>query len=156
MAALKNQKYAIVTSQAEVVIVKKMGVAEKNIFQIHQCRELIQQMHLGDVLCVASVRCIAIGTFDFYVTMLELEKRSIEFQSANEKYLNFSTLKPLPAVCVKSIRVLAEHEREFLEMIGNSRMNTASKNTLAQRIKSEFMTCLCVMFCNDGIRKRGA
>ena len=155
MATVKNQKYAIITSQAEVVTVKKMGVDEKNIFPFQSYKGLIPRMSAGDILCVASIRCIAIGACDFWNIICELRKRGIEFRSANEKYLDFSTLKPLPVVILDGIKMVVNHENDFIRFVQNSGLNIASKNTLNQRIRDEFLTVLCIMFNNDGIRKRG-
>lgn len=156
MATLRNQKYALITSQSEIVHVKKMGVSEQNIVPYNQCQQLLQKMSRGDVICVASVRCFATGVYDFWMKMQWLSNQGIEFQSAQEKYLNFSTLKPLSPMTLDSIRILAGHEYEFLQMIQNWRLPDNGKRTLLQRISSEFMTCLCVMFRNNGIRKQGS
>lgn len=155
MATVKNQKYAIITSQADIVTVKKMGVNERNIYEYQKHQELSKRLMPGDILCVASIRCIAVGAYDFWLIMCRLRERGIEFRSASEKYLDFSTLKPLAIVIVDSIRNLVEHENDFVRLIQNSSMNVTSKNILSQRIRNEFLNCICIMFSNDGIRKRG-
>lgn len=152
---MKNKKYAVVNSKGEIPLVKKMSVADHNIFPYSQCRELVAKMSSGDILCVASVNCFATGVYDLLSKFQCLSSRGIEFQSAQEKYLNFSIINPLSHVTLESIRILAQHEYEFTQMIRNSKLNVSEKEMLIQRIQSEFLTCLCVMFRNNGIRKRG-
>lgn len=156
MATVKNLKYAVVTSDADVVVARKMGGLDKNMVTFQQRKQLVHNMMPGDVLCVPSIWCIATGVYDFYRLMRELESKKIEFRSARECYLNFSNLKPLQAVCVDSVQLLARHEFEFNRFVQVSKLPEPSKAVLQQRICNEFMACLCIMFCNDGIRKRGA
>ena len=157
MAEVKvaNKKYAVVSSEGEKVIVRKMGVAERNIYGYPQYGELIRQMGSGDVLCVASISCFAVGACDMLQKFQWLIEKGIEFRSAQERYLDFSIIKPLSYATKASIRTLAIHEHEFVQMLGNSRLSIPDKNVLIRRIENEFLTCICVMFSNDGIKKKG-
>lgn len=155
MATIKNQKYAIVSTQEDVSIVKKMGVKESAIVNVANYGQLIGQMRAGDILCVASISSFATGVEDFRSKIFYLINKGIEFQSAYERYLNFSLTKNITPVTAHTINVLAERELDFMGMVWNSRLNMESKQTLVRRIGQEYLACLRVMFESNGILKRG-
>lgn len=155
MAEITNQKYGVASCDGEISILKKMGVAERNIFNISRCNELLNRMMLGDILCVASVKSFSVSSYDLVNKMLFLSNRGIEFQSGNEKYLSFSAIKPLSVVTVQTLKNIAQREYEFVQYIQKSNLNKFDKIKLISKIQYESLTDIVLVFNNNGIRKKG-
>ena len=154
MAKISNEKYAIVCSNAEMQIVKKMGVQEKNIYNISFANELFRRMTAGDILCVASIGSFAYGGYDLFCKMQQLSNHGIEFQSGNERYLNFSVIKPLSVVCGEALRNFAVREYEFIQWIQAGTVSSQVKNQLIKRIQWETINDIILVFGNNGIKRK--
>lgn len=155
MAEITNQKYGVASCDGEISVLKKMGVAERNIFNISRCNELLNRMMLGDILCVASVKSFSVSSYDLVNKMLFLSNRGIEFQSGNERYLSFSAIKPLSVVTAQTLKNIAQREYEFVQDIQKSNLNKFDKIKLISKIQYESLTDIVLVFNNNGIRKKG-
>lgn len=155
MARIRNEKYGISSSNADVHILKQMGVSDKNIYPLSNANTLFKQMFAGDILCVASVGSFAVGAYDLFSKMVFLSNNGIEFRSGNEKYLNFSSVAPLSMVSRSTLENFAKREIEFAKYVQVGNISNVAKTQLANRIRWEFLTSITNVFRNEGIKKRG-
>ncbi len=154
MANVKNEKYGIASCNAEVDALKRMGVQERNIYWTGNCNGLFQRISFGDVLCVCNVKSFAVGAYELYNRLEYLKMRGIEFRSLNEKFLNFSSAKPLPKTTVQVLGNLASREHEFVLWIYNGAVSKDVKNQLISRVRWEFLTNVVLMFSSNGVKHR--
>ena len=84
-----------------------------------------------------------------------LSNNGIEFQSGNEFYLNFSSVKPLSVVTVETLKAFASREVEFVKWVHGSRLPDAGKVRLINRMQSESLADIALVFANNGIKKKG-
>lgn len=156
MAKICKQRYGIASCSGEIPVLKKMGVPERNIFDVARCNELLHRIMIGDTLCVVNVKAFAIGVYDLVSKMLYLSNNGIEFQSGNERYLCFSPIKPLSVVTVQTLKSYAQREYEFVQWIQTSKLNNEVKTRLISRIRYEYLTDIALVFSNNGICKKGS
>lgn len=154
MAKISNERYAIVSSEGERHLVNKMGVVDKNIYDINMGNELIKRLSAGDTLCVASINSFSAGGYDLFCKLQYLSNQGIEFQSLNERYLNFSVLKPLPPVVCEALRNFAAREYEFLRWIQSGTVSNNVKAQLVNRVQWETLADIMLVFGNNGIKRR--
>ena len=154
MAKISNEKYAIVSSEGEKHLVSKMGVADKNTYDITLGGELLKRMVAGDTLCVASVSSFAFGGYDLFCKLQYLSNQGIEFESFNEKYLDFSVLKPLSASVCNTLRNLAEREHEFVRWVQAGTVSNNVKTQLVNRIRFETLNDIILIFNNIGLKRK--
>lgn len=150
-----TQKYGVICRNGESHVVKKMGVPEKNIVGVGAMNALMNRMTAGDTLCVPTISSFAGGAYDLLCKLQFLSNRGIEFQSGNEFYLNFSSIKPLSVVTVDTLKNFASREVEFVQWVQTSQLSDAAKVPLINRVRAEFLTDIMIMFNNNGIRKKG-
>lgn len=155
MSNMKNEKYAIVSSEGEVYVVRKMGVAEKNIYKIAETNQLLRQMSAGDTLCVASIHSFASGVHDLCSKLQFLSKSGIEFKSGNEKFLNFSVVSPLSIATYDTLETMAVREADFMNYIRTEEIRAIMKTQLINRIGWENLAIVSLVFKSEGIKKRG-
>lgn len=155
MAKISNEKYGVASCNGEILVLKKMGVQERNIISFSRCNELFHRIMVGDTVCVPNIKSFAVGAYDLVNKMLYLSNNGIEFQSGNERYLSFSTVRPLSVVTVQTLKNIAQREYEFVQWIQNSKLSSDVKLQLISRIRYEFLTDIVLVFGNNGIRKKG-
>lgn len=156
MTREKNKKkYAVVGNWNEMHIVQKMGVQEKNVIESNRINELLNHIVAGDVLCVATVVSFATGAYDLFCKMQYLANCGVEFKSGREKYLNFSSVNPLSLGTVEILRDFASREKAFAEWVKQSKLPDKAKPQLIGRICAESLADISLVFCNNGIRKKG-
>ena len=155
MAKKEVEKFAIVRSEAEIPVVRKMGVPQSHIAGFEQREKLVGDMHTGDVLCVGSVRMVATGVADLGQFLEICYAKGILFQSACEKALSFSQTTALSPAVRTILHTIARNETEFIGMIKNSTLKDRDKLILMSRIRQEYMNFVCMMFNNNnGIIKQ--
>ncbi|MBD5513340.1 MAG: hypothetical protein HDR06_01480 [Lachnospiraceae bacterium] len=150
-----SRKYGVIFQQTEAHVVRKMGVADENIVGASELNALLEHMAAGDTLCVPTLSSFAGGAYDLFCKMLFLSGRGIEFQSGNEHYLNFSSIHPLSAVTVETLKEFAAREVEFVKWINCSKLPDTAKIPLINRIRSESLADIMLVFKNNGIKKKG-
>lgn len=150
-----SQKYGIIRGHNEAHVVRKMGVVEKNIIGVNGLNALLNRMTAGDVLCVPTISSFAGSAYDLFCKMQFLSNRGVEFQSGNEYYLNFSSVKPLSMVTVETLKLFAVREVEFVQWIHTSKLTDAAKVPLINRIQTESLANIALVFANNGIKKKG-
>lgn len=148
-------KYGVICRDGESHVVKKMGVVEDNIVGAGALNDLLNRMLAGDTLCVHTVSSFAGGAYDLFCKLQFLSSRGIEFQSGNEFYLNFSSIKPLSVVTVETLKNFAAREVEFVQWVQSSQLPDTAKVPLINRVRSESLTDIMIVFNNNGIRKKG-
>ena len=149
------RKYGVIRGRAETHIVRKMGVPDKNIVGINGMNALLNSMSAGDILCVPTIASFSGGAYDLFCKMQFLSNNGIEFQSGNEFYLNFSSVKPLSVVTVETLKAFAAREVEFVKWVHGSRLPDAAKVPLINRIQAESLADIALVFANNGIKKKG-
>ena len=149
------RKYGVISQNGESHVVKKMGVSDQNIVGFSALNALLNRMSAGDVLCVPTISSFAGGAYDLFCKLQFLSNRGIEFQSGNEFYLNFSSIKPLSVVAVETLKNFASREVEFAQWVKSSQLSDAAKVPLINRIRAESLTDIMIVFNNNGIRKKG-
>lgn len=150
-----SRKYGVICRQSEAHVVRKMGVADRDITGIDGMNGLLAHMDAGDILCVPTIVSFAAGAYDLFCKMQFLSNRGIEFQSGSERYLNFSPVHPLPAATVETLKNFALREAEFVKWVQCSRLPDTAKMPLANRIQAESLADIAFVFKNNGIRGRG-
>lgn len=155
MAKICNEKYGVASSNGEISVLKKMGVSERNIINISKCNEVFNHITVGDILCVPSVKSFAFGAYDLVNKMIYLSNNGVEFQVGNERYLSFSTIRPLSVVTVQTLKNIAQREYEFVQWVQNSKLGNDAKTQLISRIRYESLTDIVLIFNNSGIKKKG-
>jgi len=148
-------KYGVVRQQGEAHVVRRMGVSDRNIIGTDGLNDLLNRMVAGDILCVPTIASFAGSAYDLFCKMQFLSNRGVEFQSGNEAYLNFSSLKPLSVVSVETLKVFALREVEFVKWVQGSRLPDAAKVQIIRRIQEEALVAVALVFKNNGIKKRG-
>lgn len=116
---------------------------------------MLNQIQLGDTLCVASVKALAVGGVDLFRKMQFLSNKGVDFSSGNERYLNFSVTQPISAVSLETLRNIAQREHEFVELLLKCQINSGLRDQLISRIQWECMTDIVLIFRNKGVMKRG-
>lgn len=149
------QKYGVICRNGESHVLKKMGVPEYNIIGVGALNDLLIRMLAGDILCVPTVSSFSGGAYDLFGKIQFLASRGIEFQSGNEFYLNFSSIKPLSVVTVETLKNFAAREVEFVRWVQASQLPDAAKVPLISRIQAESLKDLMIVFNSNGIRKKG-
>lgn len=149
------EKYGVVCRNGESHVVKKMGVPEKNIVAVNAMNALFNRMQAGDALCVPTISSFSGGAYDFFCKLQFLSSRGLEFQSGNESYLNFSSIKPLSVATVETLKNFATREVGLVNVIKTLELQDEVKISLINRICAETLTDLVIVFSNNGIRKRG-
>lgn len=109
----------------------------------------------GDTLCVPTVASFASGACDLWLKMQSLSGRGVGFQSGCERYLNFSSTSPLPAVVAETLKAFASREAGVVRWGQCSSLPDAAKVALAGHIRAEFVADIALVFQNNGIRKKG-
>lgn len=150
-----TQKYGVICRNGESHVLKKMGVAEDNIIGAGALNALLNRMLAGDTLCVPSISSFSGGAYDLFCKLQFLASRGIEFQSGNEFYLNFSSIKPLSVVTVETLKNFAAREVEFVRWVQTSQLPDTAKVPLINRIQAESLADIALVFANNGIKKRG-
>ena len=150
-----SQKFGIISRPEEAHIVRKMGVTGGRIVGIQGLNPLLAHMSAGDALCIPTVSSFASGAYDLFCKMQYLSGRGIEFQSGNERYLNFSSVRPLSAVEVETLKFFASREAEFSRWVQCSKLPDVAKASLVKRIQAEYLANVVAVFYNSGIKKRG-
>lgn len=150
-----SQKYGVICQRNEAHVVRKMGVDDKNIVGTDGLNALLNHMTAGDVLCVPTIASFSGGAYDLFCKMQFLSNRGVEFQSGNECYLNFSSVKPLSVVAVETLKAFASREVEFVKWVQGSRLPDAAKVPLINRIHAESLADIALVFANNGIKKKG-
>ncbi len=150
-----TQKYGVICRNGESHVLKKMGVAEDNIIGVGALNALLNRMLAGDTLCVPSISSFSGGAYDLFCKLQFLASRGIEFQSGNEFYLNFSSIKPLSVVTVETLKNFAAREVEFVRWVQTSQLPDTAKVPLINRIQAESLADIALVFANNGIKKRG-
>lgn len=84
MAVLKNMKYGLISRQEEFLLLKKLGVAERNIYSLESFEVLARQLQAGDTVVVKSVRGCFPSMHQFYAFLLRLQELGVEFISNQE------------------------------------------------------------------------
>ncbi len=118
-------------------MVKKMGVSDQNIVGVSALNALLNRMSAGDVLCVPTMASFAGGAYDMFRKLQFLSNRGIEFQSGNEWYLNFSSIKPLSVATVETVKNFAGREVEFVHWVKECQLSDAASIPLIRRIQVE-------------------
>lgn len=116
--------------------------------------DLLSRMSAGDTLCVPTVASFSGGAYDLFCKLQFLSSRGIEFQSGNECYLNFSSIKPLSVVTIETLKNFASREAEFVRWVQASNLADAVKVPLISRIRAEALQNLVIVFNTNGIRKK--
>lgn len=150
-----SQKYGVICQRNEAHVVRKMGVSDKNIVATNSLNALLNHMNAGDILCVPTVSSFSSGAYDLFCKMQYMSNRGVEFQSGNEFYLNFSSVKPLSVVTVETLKMFASREVEFVKWAQDSRLPDAAKVPLMNRIQAESLADIALVFANNGIKKKG-
>lgn len=150
-----SQKYGVICQRNEAHVVRKMGVSDKNIIGTNGLNALLNRMTAGDILCIPTVSSFAGSAYDLFCKMQFLSNRGVEFQSGNESYLNFSSVKPLSVVTVETLKAFALREVAFVEWVQGSRLPDAAKVPLMNRIQAESLANIALVFANNGIKKKG-
>ncbi len=149
------RKYGVIRGRAETHVVRKMGVPDKNIVGIDGLDALLNHMRAGDVLCVPTIASFSGSAYDLFCKMQYMSNRGVEFQSGNEFYLNFSSVKPLSVVTVETLKAFASREVEFVKWVRYSKLTDAAKVPLINRIQTESLADIALVFANNGIKKKG-
>lgn len=149
------KKYGVICRNGESHVLKKMGVSDDNIIGAGALGDLLNRMLAGDTLCVPTISSFSGGAYDLFCKLQFLASRGIEFQSGNEFYLNFSSIKPLSVVTVETLKNFAAREVEFVQWVKNSQLPDAAKVPLINRVQAESLKDLMIVFNNNGIRKKG-
>lgn len=149
------QKYGVICRNGESHVLKKMGVSEDNIVGVNALNDLLNRMLAGETLCVPTISSFSGGAYDLFCKLQFLSSRGIEFQSGNEFYLNFSSIKPLSVVTVETLKNFASREVEFVRWVQTSQLPDAAKVPLINRIQAESLKDLMIIFNTNGIRKKG-
>ncbi len=149
------KKYGVICRNGESHVLKKMGVSDDNIIGAGALGDLLNRMLAGDTLCVPTVSFFSGGAYDLFCKLQFLASRGIEFQSGNEFYLNFSSIKPLSVVTVETLKNFAAREVEFVQWVKNSQLPDAAKVPLINRIQAESLKDIMIVFNSNGIRKKG-
>ncbi|MCM1267480.1 MAG: hypothetical protein NC302_06205 [Bacteroidales bacterium] len=150
-----NRKYGVVRQHSEAYVVRKMGVHDKNIIGTGSLNALLNRLAAGDILCVPTIASFAGSAYDLFCKMQFLSSRGVEFQSGNESYLNFSSVKPLSVVSVETLKIFAIQEVEFIKWIQASELPDAAKVPIINRIQAESLAAIALVFKNNGIKKKG-
>lgn len=150
-----TQKYGVICRNGESHVLKKMGVADDKIIGANALNNLLNRMLAGDTLCVPSISSFSGSAYDLFCKLQFLASRGIEFQSGNEFYLNFSSIKPLSVVTVETLKNFATREVEFVRWVQYSKLSDEAKVPLINRIQTETLKDLMIMFNSNGIRKKG-
>ncbi|MCM1047211.1 MAG: hypothetical protein NC433_02150 [Clostridiales bacterium] len=150
-----NRKYGVVRQHSESHVVRKMGVYDRDIVGTGSLNALLNRMVAGDVLCVPTIASFAGSAYDLFCKMQFLSSRGVEFQSGNESYLNFSSVKPLSVVSVETLKLFALREVEFIKWIQASGLPDAAKVPIINRIQAEFLASVALVYKNNGIKKKG-
>lgn len=149
------RKYGVIRGRAETHVVRKMGVPDKNIVGINGLNALLSSMNAGNILCVPTIASFSGSAYDLFCKMQFMSNNGIEFQSGNEFYLNFSSVKPLSVVTVETLKAFASREVEFVKWVHGSRLPDAAKVPLINRIQTESLADIALVFANNGIKKKG-
>ena len=149
------QKYGVICRNAEAHVLKKMGVPDNNVVGVNAMNAVLNRMVAGDALCVPTISSFACGAYDFFCKLQFLSSRGLEFQSGNESYLNFSSIKPLSVATVETLKNFATREVGLVNVIKTLELQDEVKYALSERICKESLTDLVIVFSNNGIRKRG-
>ena len=150
-----SQKYGVISQRSEAHVVRKMGVADKNIVGIDGLNALLNHITAGDILCVPTIASLAGSAYDLFCKMQFLSNCGVEFQSGNEIYLNFSSVKPLSIVTVETLKAFASREVEFVKWVNYSTLPDTAKVPLINRIHAESVADITLIFANNGIKKKG-
>ena len=148
------QKFGVICQNGEFHVLKKMGVPDINIAGVNAMNDLLSRMSAGDTLCVPTVSSFSGGAYDLFCKFQFLSSRGIEFQSGNECYLNFSSIKPLSVVTIETLKNFASREAEFVRWVQASNLADAVKVPLISRIRAEALQDLVIVFNTNGIRKK--
>lgn len=149
------QKYGVICRNAESHVVKKMGVPDNNVVGVNAMNAVLNRMVAGDALCVPTISSFACGAYDFFCKLQFLSSRGLEFQSGNESYLNFSSIKPLSVATVETLKNFASREVGLVNVIKTLELQDEVKLSLIDRICAESLADIVIVFSNNGIRKRG-
>ncbi len=136
-------------------MVRRMGVAGKDILGLDRLGVLFPCMGAGDTLCVPTAASFASGACDLWLKMQSLSGRGVGFQSGCERYLDFSSTSPLPAVVAETLKAFASREAGVVRWGQCSSLPDAAKVALAGHIRAEFVADIALVFRNNGIRKKG-
>lgn len=149
------QKFGVICRNGESHVLKKMGVTDNNMVGVNAMNDLLNRMLAGDTLCVPTISSFSGSAYDLFCKLQFLSSRGIEFQSGNEFYLNFSSIKPLSVVTVETLKNFASREVEFVRWVQGSQLPDAAKVPLINRIRAESLKDLMIIFNTNGIRKKG-
>ena len=153
MANNQAKKYALVAFDAEMTVVRKMGVAYLNIYDVSNRPRLLQQLKRGDTLCIARLSSVCTGARDVYNLLNYLARNKNSFQSENEKYLNFSPKNILNNTRQSFLYQMALKEEQWVTML--QRLNTSNdiKNYLCRAVENQFLEYISWVFLTEGIKK---
>jgi len=151
-----SRKYGVIRQNNEAYMVRRMGVSDRDVIGVDRLNALLNRMTAGDVLCVPTVLSFASSAYDLFCKMQFLSNRGVEFQSGNEYYLNFSSVKPLSVVAVETLKVFASREVDFVKWVQYSKLSDEAKVPLINRIQAESLADIALVFANNGIKKRGS
>ena len=154
MAVLKNMKYGIVSRQEEFLLLKKLGVAERNIYSLESFEVLARQLQAGDTVMVKSVRGCFPSMHQFYAFFLRLQELGVEFISNQEKYLCNTFRRPLSAATMQLLYDISARELKCIQEIPVE-TQAERKMYLTMLISQANVLNIADMFANDGIKRRG-
>lgn len=154
MAVLKNMKYGIISRQEEFLLLKKLGVPERNIYSLESFEVLARQLQAGDTVMVKSVRGCFPSMHQFYAFLLRLQKLGVEFISKQEKYLCNTFRRPLSAATMQLLYDISARELKCIQEIPVE-TQADRKMYLTMLISQANVLNIADMFANDGIKRRG-
>jgi len=146
-------KLGLISNGVDELIVKKMGVNNKNMFSLQNSRELAQRLQRGDTLCVASVGSVNKSVNGLWNTFNDLSNSGVDFASCDEKRLNFSVDKPLPSTVRQTITIMSQAENEILALLSYCRMDSGHRVQAGIRIQAELLRILTHIFNNETVHK---
>lgn len=154
MAVLKNMKYGIIYRQEEFLLLKKLGVPERNIYSLESFEVLARQLQAGDTVMVKSVRGCFPSMHQFYAFLLRLQELGVEFISNQEKYLCNTFRRPLSAATMQLLYDISARELKCIQEIPVE-TQADRKMYLTMLISQANVLNIADMFANDGIKRRG-
>jgi hypothetical protein len=144
-------KYGLFSSEAERIILRKMGVAQRNIIPVSSWNSISGGVKSADTVCVASIMSIAGNVNALYSILCGLSSSGVGFISCDEKRLSFSSAKPLQNNIQNTIRCFAQIENENISFLSNCQINANHCSLAIAQIQKGSMQLLAHVFNNETI-----
>lgn len=154
MAQIKNVKYGIMSCSTDITLLRKMKVAQQNIYSLGQISMLNQYLCPGDTVHVVSICSIADGAFSLLKFVKWLTEKRVEFVSYHERYLCNTFARPYSASMINLLTNMAQRELACIHGIPVE-LRGEQREWFERMIRQANIQNLAEIFASDGVKKRG-